>query len=223
MLFNKEQLVSSLQEKAHEKIEMLRHEMAQAMFDSLTEETFFVFDKKAEDVVGGPFESKAKAQSFVKEMDSKDLVIMAEKALEKKMGVKAEEVSESSYEKDLDPNKKIVVKGVKGMKSTPFTKEFKNMAAYEKWADSDEAGDYEVSQVMNESVDEALGNEAPLQLKDIDSVLNWFAEHNYLDQEFEFNNETGVLTMNGKAVATKGQDGSYSVDITACGNVGLKK
>lgn len=170
MLFNKEQLVLSLQEKAHEKIEMLRHEMAQAMFDSLNEETFFVFDKKAEDVVGGPFASKAKAQAFVKETDSKDLVIMTEKALEKKLGLEEGET------------------------------------------DAEE-----------QHISEALGSEAPLQLKDIDAVLNWFAEHNYLDQEFEFDNETGVLTMNGKAVATKGQDGSYSVDVTACGNVGLKK
>lgn len=91
MLFNKEELVLSLQEKASEKIEMLRHEMAQAMFDSLNEETYFVYDKKAEDVVGGPFGSKAKAQAFVKDMDSEDLVIMTEKALEKLLGVKESE------------------------------------------------------------------------------------------------------------------------------------
>ena len=91
MLFNKEQLVLSLQEKALEKIEMLRREIAQAMFDSLSEETFFVFDKKAEDVVGGPFDSKTKAKAFVKNMNSKDLVIMTEKALEKKLGLKENE------------------------------------------------------------------------------------------------------------------------------------
>ena len=166
MRFNQEQLVLSLQEKAHEKIEMLRHEMAQAMFDSLNEEAFFVFDKEAEDVVGGPFASKAKAQAFVKEMGSKNLVVMTEKALEKMLGVKGSEET---------------------------------------------------------AVEEQLGSEAPLQLKDMDAVLNWFADNNYLDQEFEFDNETGVLKMNGKVVATKGQDGSYSVDVTACGNVGLKK
>lgn len=91
MLFDKEQLVSSLQEKALEKIEMLRREIAQTMFDSLSEETYFVFDKKAEDVVGGPFDSKAKAKAFVKDMDSEDLVIMTEKALEKKLGLKESE------------------------------------------------------------------------------------------------------------------------------------
>lgn len=57
----------------------------------------------------------------------------------------------TSYEKDLDDNKPIIVKGVKGMKSTPFTKKFKNMAAYDKWADSDDFGNYEVNQIMNES------------------------------------------------------------------------
>lgn len=62
----------------------------------------------------------------------------------------SEEVSETSYEQNLDPNKKIVVKGVRGMKSTPFTKKFKNMAAYEKWINSDASDDYEVYQVMNE-------------------------------------------------------------------------
>lgn len=168
MLFNKEEIVLTLVEKANEKIEMLRHDMAQSLFDSLNEETYFVFDKKAEDVVGGPFASKAKAQDFVKEMGSKDLVIMTEKALEKKMGLKENETA-----------------------------------------------------AEEQHIPEALGSEAPLQLKDTDAVLNWFADNNYLDQEFEFDHETGVLKMNGKVVATKGKDGSYSVDVTACGNVGL--
>src|SRR6056297_3519484 len=62
-------------------------------------------------------------------------------------------LSESkSIEKDLDPNKKIVVKGVKGTKSKPFVKKFKNMPAYDKWADSDDFDDYEVYQIMNENV-----------------------------------------------------------------------
>lgn len=57
----------------------------------------------------------------------------------------------ASYEKDMDENKPVVIKGVKGMKSTPFTKKFKNMAAYEKWADSEAAENFEVYEVMNES------------------------------------------------------------------------
>jgi hypothetical protein len=58
-------------------------------------------------------------------------------------------------EADLDPNKKIVVQGVKGMKSTSFTKKFRNMKAFDKWADSDAAGDFEIQYVMNESLEEA--------------------------------------------------------------------
>jgi hypothetical protein len=59
-------------------------------------------------------------------------------------------VESASYESDLDPKKKVVVKGVMGMKSKPFTKKFKNMAAAEKWMESDDAGDYSIQQVMNE-------------------------------------------------------------------------
>jgi len=216
MLFNKEQLVLTLQEKVHEKIEMLRHEMAQAMFDSLSEETYFVFDKKEKDIVGGPFDSKSKAQAFAKELNTKDLVVMTEKALENKLGIKVES---TSYEDKLDPNKKIVVTGVKGMNSKPFTKKFKNWAAYEKWTESDDFGNYEVHKVMNED----SVSEETIKLKDLDSVLTWFSDHNYLDQEFDFDNKTGELKMNGKVVAVKGKDGSYSVDVTACGNIGLRK
>lgn len=80
-------------------------------------------------------------------------------------------LNESSYEKDLDPKKKIVVKGVKGMKSKPFTKKFKNMGAFDKWMDTDEAGDYEVHQVMNEDFDDS-------ELEELDSISEaTFAQH----------------------------------------------
>lgn len=69
-------------------------------------------------------------------------------------------IEEASQEKDLDPKKKIVVKGVKGMKSKPFVKKFRNMDAYEKWTDSDEFGDFEVHQIMNESDEDNYINEA---------------------------------------------------------------
>lgn len=62
-------------------------------------------------------------------------------------------VRETSYEKDMDDKKPIIVHGVKGMDSKPFTKKFKNQAAYEKWADSEAAGNFEVQQVQNESID----------------------------------------------------------------------
>jgi len=56
---------------------------------------------------------------------------------------------QTSYEDDIDPNKKIVVKGVKGMNSKSFTKKFRNMKAADKWMDDNE-DDIEVKQVMNE-------------------------------------------------------------------------
>lgn len=92
-------------------------------------------------------------------------------------------VKEAAYEKDMDDKKKVIVKGVKGMKSTPFTKTFRNMAAYDKWSDSDVAGDYEVNQVMHESaeqIDEAFqqgivkfkdGSSSVLKKEDAD-ILN---------------------------------------------------
>jgi hypothetical protein len=71
-----------------------------------------------------------------------------------------EYLNEATQEKDLDPKKKIVVKGVKGMKSKPFVKKFRNLDAYEKWTDSDEFGDFEVHQIMNESEELDELNEA---------------------------------------------------------------
>jgi hypothetical protein len=72
------------------------------------------------------------------------------------------ELSEAntSYEKDMDHDKPVVVSGVKGMKSTPFRKKFKNMAAYDKWSDSEEAGNYEVHNVMNEDISQPVVNKS---------------------------------------------------------------
>jgi len=58
--------------------------------------------------------------------------------------------ADTSYEDDIDPNKKIVVKGTKGMNSKSFTKKFRNMKAADKWMDDNE-DDIEIKQVMNES------------------------------------------------------------------------
>jgi hypothetical protein len=83
---------------------------------------------------------KASQQSYVERIDGKFYVVDLKEATEA----------------DLDPNKKIVVQGVKGMKSTSFTKKFRNMKAFDKWADSDAAGDFEIQYVMNEeSLEEA--------------------------------------------------------------------
>lgn len=58
---------------------------------------------------------------------------------------------QEAHELGLDPDKRVVIKGVRGMKSTPFSKKFKNLAAYEAWLDGEEAEDYEIYAVMNES------------------------------------------------------------------------
>lgn len=60
---------------------------------------------------------------------------------------------QEAHELDLDPNKRVVIKGVRGMQSKPFSKKFKDMAAYEVWCDSEEAEDCDVQQVMNEEGD----------------------------------------------------------------------
>jgi hypothetical protein len=79
------------------------------------------------------------------------------------------ELSEAntSYEKDMDHDKPVVVSGVKGMKSTPFRKKFKNMAAYDKWSDSEEAGNYEVHNVMNEDISQPVVNKSSVNEGDI--------------------------------------------------------
>jgi hypothetical protein len=55
-----------------------------------------------------------------------------------------------SYEKGMDKSKKVLVDTLYGMKSTPKTKKFKDMAAYEKWADSEDAENYTIQRVYNE-------------------------------------------------------------------------
>jgi hypothetical protein len=79
------------------------------------------------------------------------------------------ELSEAntSYEKDMDHDKPVVVSGVKGMKSTPFRKKFKNMAAYDRWSDSEEAGNYEVHNVMNEDISQKAVNKPTVNEGDI--------------------------------------------------------
>lgn len=62
---------------------------------------------------------------------------------------KRKKMAEASYDRDLDEKKPVVAKGVKGMSSKSFTKKFRNLSAYEKWADSDAADDFEIRQVMN--------------------------------------------------------------------------
>jgi len=58
----------------------------------------------------------------------------------------------SASERDLDKSKPIVISGLKGMKSKPATKKFKNFAAYEKWLDKEDsdAGDWTIQYIYNE-------------------------------------------------------------------------
>lgn len=51
------------------------------------------------------------------------------------------------YASEIDAKKPVTAFGFKGMKSRPFTKRFRSMAAYEAWADSDASGDYAVHQI----------------------------------------------------------------------------
>ena len=61
-----------------------------------------------------------------------------------------EKLDETAYDSKLDSKKKVTVTGVMGAKSKSFKKSFPNMKAFEKWSDSEEAGNYEVHHVVNE-------------------------------------------------------------------------
>jgi hypothetical protein len=50
-------------------------------------------------------------------------------------------------EANLQDHEPRIVSGVKGLKSTPFTKRFRNQAAMERWLDSDNAGSYDIYQI----------------------------------------------------------------------------
>lgn len=88
MLFDKDEILTSLVVKANEKIEQLRHEMAQDMFEAtLSEEAYFVYNKQSEDIVAGPFATRAKARVFRdKEANSFQLDVASDKELQSKLG-----------------------------------------------------------------------------------------------------------------------------------------
>ncbi len=67
-------------------------------------------------------------------------------ALMKKYGV-----NESATERGLEDNMPRIVCGVKGMKSTPFKKRFRNAAAMNKWMDSEAASNYKVEYVEKDN------------------------------------------------------------------------
>jgi hypothetical protein len=55
----------------------------------------------------------------------------------------------TAFERDLQDNEPREVIGVKGLKSKPFRKTFKNQAAMERWFESDDvAGNVEVHYIQ---------------------------------------------------------------------------
>jgi hypothetical protein len=62
--------------------------------------------------------------------------------------------NEAAYDKDFDESKPFIAAGVKGMKSKPWKKKFKNMETFDKFMDSDAAGDVEIQKMYNENVED---------------------------------------------------------------------
>ena len=124
-----------------------------------------------------------------------------------------EDLSEATQEKDLDPKKKIVVKGVKGAKSKPFVKKFRNMDAYDKWTDSDEFGDFEVHQIMNESeeLDENENYDKEGSMKSFSEYLDeaevagraWRGKLKRIDKLMAWMYDQGILTKGEMAAKNK--------------------
>jgi hypothetical protein len=54
------------------------------------------------------------------------------------------------YEANLTDTDRIVVSGVRGLKSRPFTKRFRTLAAFASWCDTEAAADYEVHSVVRD-------------------------------------------------------------------------
>jgi hypothetical protein len=132
-------------------------------------------------------------------------------------------VKEAAYEKGMDDKKKVVVKGVKGMKSTPFTKTFRNMAAYDKWSDSDAAGDYEVHQVMNEEVELAEAPNYKLYHSTfsaaVQEAIAVAKKQGYEVDEEDWQNKVAT----GPKKPSKDKTNSYSIDLTKNGSPTKKK
>lgn len=117
-----------------------------------------------------------------------------------------ESVDESeAYQKDMDKNKPVFAQGVKGMKSTPFVKKFKSQEHYERWADSDAAGDHEVHRLYQEEVEfeelaessgmdekftKAKGDDKPFATSNVDgtTVRHYKSDDGYIGHAWETKN-----------------------------------
>ena len=93
-----------------------------------------------------------------------------------------DEMNEVAIQMGMNEKKPVVAVGVKGMDSKAFKKKFKNYAAYEKWADSDAADDFEIRKVMNE-MDETF--EDRLSQIDVSEDVNALTEGQDLTEEFK--------------------------------------
>lgn len=163
---------------------------------------------------------KETQQKFVRlTADSNESAVEKAKAHYKKKGFKVhdaehvgmvkeevESVDESeAYQKDMDKNKPVFAQGVKGMKSTPFVKKFKSQEHYERWADSDAAGDHEVHRLYQEEVEfeelaessgmdekfaKAKGDDKPFATSNVDgtTVRHYKSDDGYIGHAWETKN-----------------------------------
>jgi len=93
-----------------------------------------------------------------------------------KLKEEVEEITETSYERDLEDHEPRIVSGVKGVKSKPFTKRFPHQKAMEKWMDSDDYSNHDVHRIeraaKNEEVEFSFTNEEIERLEAIAAQLD---------------------------------------------------
>jgi hypothetical protein len=177
MIVNKEQIVLSLQEKFNTKIEMLRQELSQSIFDAGV--------------------SEAVKTTHTLTVEGKELKTVAFK-------------TESEVDQFLEKNEEWGVVGKdKGMI---------HVAKVNEDADPIE----EAAPNMQDGKEPSLDiNQAFKTFTSRDEVMSYFADTIGDATKIEFDEDSGVFSMKGKALAKMGKDGSYSVDVTAVANRGL--
>ena len=116
----------------------------------------------------------------------------------------------AAHQKDMDNKKPVYAQGVKGMKSTPFTKKFKTMDHYNKWADSEHAGNHEVHRVYQEEVELEEG-------KDYSVTVTHYADGKHTDHEYTVTNANDrkhakhiAMQKHGKKIGGLKQGEQYS-------------
>jgi hypothetical protein len=118
---------------------------------------WYVVHKESGDQISGPHESKAHAHENLKRdipSHERHEYTVADHNNILKYGADRDDIKESSFDKDLDETKPIKVHGVKGAKSTPFSKKFRNMKHFNQWAEKDEnSGNYDIHRIVNEELE----------------------------------------------------------------------